>query len=200
MKLIRPAILVGAVALVFAIAFTGHLSGDDTLSGEWRMTYSEARDSFRFEARMHTATSNSNWSESDSLAKFRALHVCEDQLGKSVVHCDLNREAGTVTLDGHFSGESGSGTFRFACREDFRRQMSGLGYPGLSVDECFGFARRNIGIAFVQQVRSTGFSSVSINQLENLSIHNVSIDYLKAMLSSVAKEAGSRRYRKSSHS
>src|ERR1700691_6478687 len=137
MKSFSAILLAGAIAVTTAITIGVPAKGEDTVSGEWRASYNEARDYFRFEARMRTSTSNSNWSESNSLTQFRSLHVCEDQLGKRDVHCDVNREAGTVTLDGHFDGDSGSGTFKFSCREEFRRTMAGLGYSGLNLDDCF---------------------------------------------------------------
>ena len=135
MKRMETIILAGVIAIGLGTTLSTHLKADDSLSGEWRVSYSDARDYFRFEGRMRTATSNSNWSESNSLTEFRSRHVCDDQLGKRDVHCDVNREAGTVTLDGHFDGESGSGTFRFACKEDFRQRMAGFGYSELSLDE-----------------------------------------------------------------
>src|SRR5579862_1198209 len=190
MKSIGAALLAGAIAVTMYSAIGAPAKGDETISGEWRASYSESRDVFRFEARVHTATSNSNWSESNSLSEFRARHVCDDQLGKRDVHCDVNREAGTATLDGHFNGDSGSGTFTFRCKEDFRHTMSGLGYSGISLDECFEFARHNIESSYVQQVKSTSLGHIALDQFVNLSVHQVPIDYLKTMVNSVSGNPG----------
>ena len=133
------------------------------------------------------------------------------------VQFTLSRDAGVVTLDGHFREGAGVGKYSFRPSADYVKEMATLGYSGLSDEKFFemavidvtrsytkelqslGFKPNveglvearifNVNREQVEGLKSVGYDNLSLKKLVDLRVHGVTPEYIKEMRSAGFNES-----------
>ena len=96
----------------------------------------------------------------------------------------LQREAGTLTLEGQFAGNKGEGEFSFKKNAAFENYLKGEGIQDLSSSAFFFMCLSDINKEYIAFLRQQNYDEITGNQLQALAIHEVSLPKLKDYLSS----------------
>jgi hypothetical protein len=118
----------------------------------------------------------SNWGQSVDRADLRELRVMDGR-----VAFRLARAAGTFAMEGRGTEARARGTFGFIPSEIFRRQMTALGFDGLTNERMFIFAMGDLTIADVKYIEQQTSDDLTTNQLVRMVQHNVTEDFVKGM-------------------
>src|SRR6185503_16322546 len=96
-------------------------------------------------------------------------------------HLELIRDAGTFILDGQFQNGKGGGEYRFQPSADYVAGMKALGYGELSLDQVFNLALRDVSRDFINSLKSLGYNELPLDGLVRLRDHGVSIAFITDM-------------------
>jgi hypothetical protein len=87
-------------------------------------------------------------------------------------------DAGTFACEGRFSFGVGSGTYKFQPNQRFAAAMRELGYDSPSDDQLLNMAMLQVSLDFARGIREAGLRA-STGQLVELRIHGVSLQYIR---------------------
>ena len=93
----------------------------------------------------------------------------------------INREAGTIRMEGNFKGTRGSGHFSFLPSESFDSRMKSAGYEELTDQDLFLFAVTDFGAATLDGLRAEGIVPDGRKELIAVAIHRVTPEYVREM-------------------
>ncbi|HUP64116.1 MAG TPA: hypothetical protein VM557_02395 [Thermoanaerobaculia bacterium] len=93
----------------------------------------------------------------------------------------INRDAGTIRMEGNFTGTRGSGHFTFLPSEAFGSRMNSLGYEDLTDRDHFLFAVVDFGAETLEGLRSVGIVPKDRKELMSVAIHRVTPEYVREM-------------------
>src|SRR5262245_46123812 len=83
----------------------------------------------------------------------------------SNVQFTLQREAGTVFFDGLFKDGRGVGDFRFNPNSGFIATMRSMGYDGLTTEKLFSMAVLDVGVNFINELKSLVYDKVTLEHM-----------------------------------
>jgi len=122
-----------------------------------------------------------NWRISECFTKseFSALPTTQQDF-------NITREAGTLKLNGKFSGEEGSGTYVFDASSEFRaylEQFQDGDDKRLDHEVIFQFFMADMNKAYVEYLKASGYSDLKFDDLAGLAVHDVKQADFKKMSS-----------------
>jgi hypothetical protein len=141
------------------------------------------------------------------LDELRGLSSAEIEHQSAEVRFELPRDAGNVRFEGRFRDGAGAGHFTFVPSEEFAaavrerwgsldaeklfalavhdvsrtflRELSGLGYDGLTFDQAVSLRIHGATPEFVAELRGLGYTSVAVDQLVSLRIHGATPQFIR---------------------
>lgn len=130
---------------------------------------------------------SSTWGRSFDRAELRGLTESEiDSPSSTPVAFRIEREAGRFEFEGSFQEGRGAGHFRFHPNRGFAETLRTLGIErgGQVTDrELIRLAIADVSTARIREFTALGFSALSVENLIELAIHNVTPDYVQTMRS-----------------
>jgi hypothetical protein len=118
----------------------------------------------------------SNWGSTYSFNELRGLSPS----AQGAVEFQLQNEPGTFYFTGTFSGGHGGGVYTFKANPQFISAMKNLGYE-LSSKNLKVLAETGFRAAYIQEWKSFGYSNLSLDQVLQMAIHEVTPDYIKSL-------------------
>ncbi len=157
----------------------------DEYTGTWTLEHSSQPGSVQLGLRYQkiTATGNSEWDESRSVA-WTDLHGITnadlDSNGEQKSF-SVGRDAGTFQAQGSLSHGHGAGTWTFAPSASFGEQLRRRGIGSPSSLQQFEFAMSGFQLSTLDQLLASGFQRPSIADLVSMMEHGVSDRYIQEM-------------------
>ncbi|NKB90418.1 MAG: hypothetical protein GKS06_19605 [Acidobacteria bacterium] len=154
------------------------------ITGTWEARPHERDRGERIQLSMRMDSDRDNWQNGFSVAVSDLWFDAGSMGGDAEdVVFRLERDAGTVTFEGDFRNDRGTGFFTFEPDPDYIRTMAGLGYPGLSDKRVYSFALQDVSTEFVQELHRLGYRSDSLDEADlwKFAIHGVRPEYIRAM-------------------
>ena len=93
----------------------------------------------------------------------------------------LEREAGTLHLDGRFSEGKGAGFYRFVPSATYLQTMAGLGFSELGSEDRLALAVFDVSSARVKALQQLGFKDLSSEDLMKAGIFDITPEYVQAL-------------------
>ena len=121
---------------------------------------------------------NSQHSNPVALAELRGLTADQMSAGASSVSFTLERDAGRFSFEGTFRRGEGAGHFTFAPRPEFVAAMRGLGYT-VDDEKLYSMAILDVSREFVRQLDGLGYSRLELDQLLSLRIHGADPAFIR---------------------
>lgn len=167
--------------------------------GEWIADF-KARDddkvefTLRYEVRKADSSGGwnyNNWSNSNGIAPDQLQGLTREQATSATggqVKFQIKRDAGTFDCDGWFKDGRGAGLFAFVPNRGFIAEINRRGLSGSLTDEqLFQLAHADMGLAFLDELKSQNYETPTLDQLVRLSEHGVRLDFLKGLKALGAK-------------
>lgn len=152
------------------------------LTGQWTMGGLVLQDRVLFSIQCCGGTGfNVSSSMPVPLAQFRGLTRAQLDSGGAVMQFQMVRDAGTLQLQGYLDNGKGGGTFMFVPNVSYANEMRSLGYSDLSIERMFMLALHDISPAFVREMNALGIHPQSTEQLVTMGIHNVTPDFVREL-------------------
>lgn len=117
-----------------------------------------------------------NWGRSLERSELRAMRVDKNRITFTLV-----RPAGTFSMEGKGSEQKLRGSFDFKPNATYRKQLSALGFTGLSSERMFVLAVGNLSIADVEYLEQATSDKLTTAQLVNLLAHGVNTEFVRGM-------------------
>ena len=143
------------------------------------------------------------------LDELRGLSAAEIEAPSAEARFELSRDAGNLRFEGRFLDGAGAGHFTFAPSAEFAaavrerwgsldaerlfalavhdvsraflRELSALGYDGLTFDQAVSLRIHGATPEFVGELRGRGYTSVPVDQLVSMRIHGVSPEFIREL-------------------
>lgn len=165
-------IVIGKVVIVAQAPITGEWTADARSENQAR----ENKIQLNFERR--TDRGHNNFGQSFSYSDLQGLS--RDQTASGKVSFRLVREAGTIDCIGVFANGKGSGTFTFTPNQAFVNGMASRGYK-LTEEKMFSAATIDVTLAFVDDLKNSGFGELSYDDVVKAKIFNITPQYMAEM-------------------
>ena len=127
--------------------------------------------------------SRDNWRKHWNISRCFAPEIISPQPTTGDGTYVIKREAGKVTLVGNFKNDYGQGRFTFEPAVDFVQYLNQKGYRNLEDEYVFHLYMADINRAYFDYLAKEGLTEISKQELLNLAIHGLTLDYLKENLS-----------------
>jgi beta-lactamase regulating signal transducer with metallopeptidase domain len=95
------------------------------------------------------------------------------------VRFTVRRDAGAFSFEGMFRNGVGAGTYTFAPNANFAVEMVKRGFEQPTVGEQRVLARKDIGLAFIDELASQDYRRPRVSELVRAAQHGVSLSYLR---------------------
>lgn len=143
----------------------------------WKLRPNGNSDSVQFT--IHRFKPGSNWSRSQDapLSQFHNLSMSTLERGGRA-EFEYLTDAGKLICKGSFSWNSGAGSFAFVPNPDFVAELRSLGYGAPSQDQVFEMLMSGVSLDFARAVRDAGLHA-SAGQLLELRHHGVNAEFLR---------------------
>lgn len=128
----------------------------------------------------------SNWSAPVEASAIRSLRVSNGR-----VTFQLNRPAGSFTLNGKVSDSRVRGTFEFRPNPLYKKQLGNLGFNGLTSERLFVFAVANLSVGDIRYLNRATADDLSTVQLVRMINHGVDVRYVRGMWDTGLRHLGS---------
>ena len=92
-----------------------------------------------------------------------------------------DKDAGSITFTGKFTGDRGSGSFSFVPNPDFVQFLAGRRIGRVDDEKLIFLFLGNIDRTYIQDMEKLGFGDFSSSRLVELAIHRVTIDYVREL-------------------
>ncbi|HEX8890538.1 MAG TPA: hypothetical protein VF779_15400 [Pyrinomonadaceae bacterium] len=167
--------------------------------GEWIADFKARNDgkvefTLRYEERKADSSGGwnyNNWSNSNGIAPEQLQGLTREQATSATggqVKFQLKRDAGTFDCDGWFKDGRGAGLFAFLPNRGFIAEINRRGINGSLTDEqLFQLAHTDMGLAFLDELKSQNYEMPTLDQLLRMSEHGVRLDFLKGLKALGAK-------------
>jgi hypothetical protein len=165
-------IVVGAVLLAALLA--GQESGT-----AWKLSRGSSADMVHFTIERWSRGSHSSTGNDVPLSRFRGFSTSVFDIGGKT-RFEYVQDAGRLVCEGSFTFGRGSGTFTFVPDPNYSAELRRLGYMEPDSDQLFTMMMVGVDLDFARAVRNSGLNA-STNQLIELRIHGVTVDYIRDM-------------------
>ncbi len=181
-----------SLVVVIFVAGARTAPAQETVTGEWTAAVQEKNEKIHlnFERRSksegrHNVGQTYEFSDLQGLTRAQAL-------AGGPVKFSLVREAGSIDCEGTFQNGKGSGTFRFTGNQSFVSAMKSRGFDfeaSASRDRdpeatLFSAATLNVTTALADDLRSSGFENLDVEDLFKATIFKVDSKFMREMKAS----------------
>lgn len=174
----------GGVLLCFALLIVTHAQEGETFQGYWSMELlSEGETLSVMLGRTTVSGGKDNRYFKLPLAQLSGIGREQIVAGNAPVRFQLKRRAGTFDFSGTFARGKGAGTFSFTVEPEFVAAMQREGYAEGLRQNLFGYAIRDIGGKFIDELADLGIERPTVGQLQNMQTHGVTVEFVKELKS-----------------
>jgi hypothetical protein len=145
----------------------------------WKMKPNGNWDSVQFWVHRFRPGSNMTWSSGVPLSRFHNLSMSLLERGGRT-QFEYVTDAGKLVCKGSFSFNSGAGSFVFVPNPDFSSELRSLGFGTPDQDQMFNFLLHDVSMEFARAVRDAVMRP-SVAQLLELRNHGVNAEYLRSI-------------------
>lgn len=184
--------IVGVAVFVLFAGVSRVPAQDTTITGEWNASLQEKNEKLNLNfQRSYDGGGRSNMGQSYEFSELQGL-TREQVLAGGAVKFSLVREAGTIECEGSFQNGKGSGTFRFSGNQSFIAAMKSRGFDFEKSgshdrhpqDRLFAAATLNVTTALADDLRSSGFENLDVEDLFKAAIFHVDSKFMREMKAS----------------
>jgi hypothetical protein len=193
MKTIKYAILFALILTACFISQDVKVSAQTSISGAWKaeefrqktktkddddaineLQKGEIQFNFRYRENGGNRDQGSTFDFSD----FEGLNKAQTVSANVPVNFRLVREAGAIECEGKFNNGKGEGTFRFTANQNFADAMQSRGFI-FSNDKLFTATFLDLTVAVVDDIKSSGFKSLDIEDLFKAKIFKIDSSFIR---------------------
>lgn len=169
--------------LCFAMSNGTHAQGE-TFQGYWSMELLPEGDTLSVMLGRTTASGGKdNRYFKLKLAELTGIERGQIETGNAPVRFQLKRRAGRFDFSGTFARGKGTGTFSFTVEPEFVAAMERAGYAEGLRQNLFGYAIRDYGGKFVDELSDLGIERPTAEELQSMQIHGVTVEFVKELRS-----------------
>ena len=186
------AVLTLTVGILVSGAVVNSEPLQEAVTGEWtaKIQENDQKINLNFKRRSDRGGSH-NMGQTYEFSELQSL-TREQASGGGAVRFSLVREAGTIECEGSFQNGKGSGTFRFTANPSFVSGMKNRGFDfqantsnhGDPEDRLFAAATLNVTTALADDLRSSGFENLDVDDLFKAAIFKVDSKFMREMKAS----------------
>ena len=171
--------------ILFIVIVIGHIVivAQTPITGEWKAdsrSENQEKDG-KIQLSFERSTEKGHQNQFGSGFAYEDLQgLKREQTQNGKVNFRVVREAGTIECIGAFTNGRGSGTFVFTPNQAFVSGMQSRGY-NLSDEKQFVSATLDLTLAFVDDLKSTGFADLSLEDLFKARIFNITSKFVAEM-------------------
>ena len=190
MRKFRP-VIIPILALIVIVIGRLVIVAQEPISGTWKATYVSGEDKINLRLSRKSDKNDRNQTGSGfKLSELRGLSESDLTASNSNVRFALEREAGNIECDGKFENGKGSGTFRFVPSSTFLSAMKSRGFdfekPSTGnesdpSDRIFAAAMLNVTVAVADDLLSSGFGKIDIDDLFKAVIFKIDGNFAREM-------------------
>ncbi len=183
---IRFPLIVASIAAAAAV-WGAQARADIPNTGQWLVDQhsQNATVDLTFKSSGSDGSHTWNFEDTTTVARTSVSGLTDDQLESSGTHVTFRivRDAGWFDCDGWAANGHASGSYRFTPDPAFARGLAARGIASPDAAQSLRLAVSNVGMAYVDSLRSLGVTELSPDNLVRLSDHGVSPAYVAAMSS-----------------
>ena len=185
-----------AIAGAFVIISTGtnRTDAQQSASGEWTASVKENGSKLQLNLERRTEKGNRNqMGQTYDFSELQGL-TAQQAAGGGAVKFSLVREAGRIDCEGSFQNGKGSGTFQFTANPGFVSAMKSRGFDfekasrnddsDHSEDRLFAATTLNVTTALADDLVSSGFGKLDVDDLFKATIFKVDSKFMREMKAS----------------
>jgi hypothetical protein len=202
MKTIKYAILFALILTACFISPNSKVSAQTNLSGTWKANDFEwknnknkadnddesdelfekedVKNQIQLNFRYNKNRGNNSQSSTFKFSDIQGLSKEQVNGSNISVNFRIAREAGTIECEGKFNGGKGEGNFKFTGNQSFADAMQNHGFS-FSDEKLFTAAFLDVTIAFVDDIKSTGFENLDTEDLFKARIFKIDSKYMQEM-------------------
>ncbi len=187
---IITATLAYATSLPGAVQAATQSEAQTTITGTWKIerrydkeTKAEKTGEIQLSLERRTEGGRNNHGSGYKISDFEGLSSDQINSTNSTASFRMVREAGTIDFEGVFHNGLGTGTFRFTPNPAFVENMRSRGYTNISQERLFTATFLNLTMSFIDDLRSVGFGDLGIEELFKARIFNVTPQFMTDMKS-----------------
>jgi hypothetical protein len=135
----------------------------------------------RVQFNLRSSAGDSRWGFGVRVRDLAGLPPAALANAASDVQFSWTKEAGTFRFTGSFDQGRGHGTYTFTPDQAFVTNMASSGYKSLSTDDMIRLAVIDVTIAHVRGLTQASYANLSLDDVIRTRIHGVTADYVKAM-------------------
>ena len=131
---------------------------------------------------VHLRMTDGNSSNGHSLQLSALDGMSADKLtgsGSSTVHFTLKRDAGSFTFDGVCANRACGGTYAFTADPNFAAELAKRGIARPTDIQQYEMALDDVRLALVDELKSQGYATPSIDDLVHAGQHGVTFEYVR---------------------
>lgn len=163
--------IVGVMAAATLLAFS------DNRDPQWRIAPSLSVGKVHFTVRHSNEFGNSSHSSTVPLDRFRGFSLSMFA-SPGPVKFEYVSDAGRLICEGRILLGTGSGSYTFAPDPTFVSALGQMGYDTPDEEQLFSMLMMDINREFAREISNSGLGA-SINDLIQLRIHGVKLDYIR---------------------
>src|SRR5882757_5874064 len=131
--------------------------GSESITGNWSVHLSDTAGKLRLLLERSSGKHHMNSSNDVPTTQLAGLSM--DQLNSnagSVVHFQINREAGVMECEGYVKSGGGGGVFHFMANLNYVAAMQALGYRDLDNERTFTLSLHDVTTTYVRDMKALG--------------------------------------------
>ena len=185
------------IAIIGLVASQSSTRAQQTMAGEWKASVRDEPNKLQLNLERHTAKGNRNqMGQSYEFNELQGLSKEQANAG-GPVKFSLVREAGRIDMEGSFQNGKGSGTFQFTGNPGFVAAMKTRGFDfekdpkwsdndegERSEDRLFAATALNVTTALADDLVSSGFGHLNVEDLFKAAIFKVDSKFMREMKAS----------------
>lgn len=148
---------------------------------EWRIKPAHDAGKVRFSLERIKPGSHWNMSTDLPIESFRGLTMATVEKGGKAKF-EFVRDAGRLVCEGYFNNGYGIGEFQFIANASYAAELQKLGYESPDDRQLFSMTMSDVSLDFARGVKAANVPSTT-NQLLEMRIHGVTLDYINQMRS-----------------
>jgi hypothetical protein len=172
-----------AVFLLASILAAPVLSAQHSVpsGGQWLIEPGEHAGTVRLTIRYGEGRYSDNWNSQYDVPLSQLVGLTTTDMGGSgtTVHFKIVRSAGTLTCEGWFEGDKGSGHFTYQPNPDFVVELAKRGINAPTAWEQFQMTMAGVGLDLVDELARQGYDRPTAGELARMGTHGVDLEYVR---------------------